>query len=137
MSTRSNKKNIQSNFLRDPFGRFPHQKVFFFTQIFQAFFCFLFFNPRTCFWSKHFSLTHIFYHSWVVEITNLQPRDKIKNLPKDEAEVKNFILFVGLSPLPVRVTTRIITFLVGDPELNLHFHYYWEGGQPNLFVYHQ
>ena len=24
-------------------------------------------------------------------------------------------LYVGLSPLPVRVTTRIITFLVGDP----------------------
>ena len=26
----------------------------------------------------------------------------------------------GLSPLPVTVTARIITFLVGDPELNLH-----------------
>ncbi len=40
-------------------------------------------------------------------------------------------VYIGLSPLPVRVTTRIITFLVGDPTLNLHFHYYWEGGQPN------
>ncbi len=39
---------------------------------------------------------------------------------------------VGLSPLPVRVTTRIATFLVGNPELNLHFHYYWEGGQPKV-----
>ena len=27
---------------------------------------------------------------------------------------------LGLSPFPVIVTTRIITFLVGDPELNLH-----------------
>ena len=26
----------------------------------------------------------------------------------------------GLSPLPVTVTTRIITFSVGDPELNLY-----------------
>ena len=26
-----------------------------------------------------------------------------------------YILYVGLSPLPVTVTTRIITFLVGDP----------------------
>ena len=38
---------------------------------------------------------------------------------------------LGLSPLPVRVTTRIITFLVGNPY-KLHFHYYWEGGQPNI-----
>ena len=36
-------------------------------------------------------------------------------------------------PLPVRVTTRIITFLgAGNPNLNLHFHYYWEGGQPKV-----
>ena len=26
-----------------------------------------------------------------------------------------YVLYVGLSPLPVRVTTRIITFLVGNP----------------------
>ncbi len=26
-------------------------------------------------------------------------------------------------------------FLVGNPELNLHFHYYWEGGQPKIYVY--
>ena len=26
-----------------------------------------------------------------------------------------YLLFIGLSPLPVTVTTRIITFLVGDP----------------------
>ena len=42
--------------------------------------------------------------------------------------------YLGLSPLPVRVTTRIITFLVGNPNLNLHFHYYWEGGQPNGYL---
>ena len=29
-------------------------------------------------------------------------------------------LYFGLSPLPVTVTTRIITFLVVDPNLNLH-----------------
>ena len=41
--------------------------------------------------------------------------------------------YLGLSPFPVIVTTRIITFLVGNPNLNLHFHYYWEGGQPNKY----
>ncbi len=41
-------------------------------------------------------------------------------------------LCAGLSPLPVRVTTRTITFLVGNPYINLHFHYYWEGRQPKL-----
>ena len=36
---------------------------------------------------------------------------------------------IGLSPLPVTVTTRIITFLVGDPNLNLHLpQASWEGG---------
>ena len=34
----------------------------------------------------------------------------------------------------VIVTTRIITFLVGNPNQNLHFHYYWEGGQPNTYI---
>ena len=43
-------------------------------------------------------------------------------------------VFLGLSPLPVTVTTRIITFLVGDPNLNLHFRCYWEGGQPKVFL---
>ena len=44
-------------------------------------------------------------------------------------------VFLGLSPFPVIVTTRIITFLVGNPNLNLHFHYYWEGGPPKVFPY--
>ena len=44
-----------------------------------------------------------------------------------------FQLYLGLSPLPVRVTTRIVTFLVGT--INLHFHYYWEGGQPKLYPF--
>ena len=26
------------------------------------------------------------------------------------------------------------SFLVGNPNLNLHFHYYWEGGQPKLYT---
>ena len=37
---------------------------------------------------------------------------------------------LGLSPFPV-VTTRIVSCLIGNPNLNLHFHY-WEGGQPNI-----
>ena len=45
------------------------------------------------------------------------------------------MLLIGLSPFPVIVTTRIITFLVGNPNLNLHFHYYWEGGQPKLLTW--
>ena len=49
----------------------------------------------------------------------------------------DFVGLFGLSPFPVIVTTRIITFLVGNPNLNLHFHYYWEGGQPKgCFSYH-
>ena len=42
---------------------------------------------------------------------------------------------IRLSPLPVTVTTRIITFLVGDPNLNLHLpQASWEGGQPLVNV---
>ena len=45
-------------------------------------------------------------------------------------------LLTGMSPLPVTVTTRIITFLVGDPNLNLHLpQASWEGEQPNLLRY--
>ena len=45
---------------------------------------------------------------------------------------KTTLLF-GLSPFPVTVTTRIITFLVGNPNLNLHLpQASWEGTQPNL-----
>ena len=44
-------------------------------------------------------------------------------------------VYVGLSPFPVTVTTRIIPFLVGNPELNLHLSLEsWEGGQPNVYV---
>ena len=38
-------------------------------------------------------------------------------------------IILGCSPHPVTVTTRIIAFLVGDPNLNLHLH--WEGSIPN------
>ncbi len=42
--------------------------------------------------------------------------------------------FLGCPPFPVTVTTKIVTFLVGDPELNLHLpQEYWEGGQPKWF----
>ena len=37
-------------------------------------------------------------------------------------------IYIGLSPLPVIVTTRIITFLVGNPELNLHLPLLLGGG---------
>ena len=36
-----------------------------------------------------------------------------------------------MPPFPgIIVTTRIITFLVGDPYKTCICHYYWEGGQP-------
>ena len=50
--------------------------------------------------------------------------------------VQSYITFsyLRLSPCPVTVTTRIIAFLVGDPELNLHLPLEsWEGGQPNSY----
>ena len=34
---------------------------------------------------------------------------------KKTVNIDAYIIYFGLSPLPVRVTTRIITFLVGDP----------------------
>ena len=44
-----------------------------------------------------------------------------------------FVLLVGLSPLPVTVTTRIITFLGSGIPINLHLpQESWEGGQPKL-----
>ena len=44
-----------------------------------------------------------------------------------------FQKLLRLSPLPVTVTTRIITFLIGDPNLNLHLpQESWEGGQPKI-----
>ena len=42
--------------------------------------------------------------------------------------VKQYHKYLGLSPLPVTVTTRIITFLVGDPNLNLHLPQLLGGG---------
>ena len=42
---------------------------------------------------------------------------------------------VGLSPFPVTVTTRIITFLVEDPELNLHLPLLLGGGTTQLNVH--
>ena len=56
---------------------------------------------------------------------------ELKARSKNELTHRKNIYF-GLSPLPLTVTTRIITFLVGNP-INLHFHYYWAGGQPNLY----
>ena len=44
-------------------------------------------------------------------------------------------LYLGCGPLPVTVSTRIITFSVGDPELNLHLPLEsWEGATPNLYL---
>ncbi len=65
------------------------------------------------------------YYLW---IQKTQTNPKTKSTPLIQ------YLYIGLSPLPVRVTTRIVTFLVGNPNLNLHFHYYWEGGQPHLYI---
>ncbi len=47
-----------------------------------------------------------------------------------------YTLYLGLSPCPVTVTSRIIVFLVGDPNLNLHLPLEsWEGGQPKLYQF--
>ena len=40
----------------------------------------------------------------------------------------NIPVYLGLPPLPVTVTPRIITFLVGDPNLNLHLPQLLGGG---------
>ena len=41
---------------------------------------------------------------------------------------------LGCPPLPVIVATRIVVFLIGDPNLNLHLPLAsWEGGQPKVF----
>ena len=45
-------------------------------------------------------------------------------------------LFVGLSPLPVRVTTRIITFLVRNPYKPSFPTVTGWGGRSKLFVFH-
>ena len=42
-----------------------------------------------------------------------------------------------LSPLPVTVTTRIITSLVGDPNLNLHLPQLLRGGTTQCMTFHQ
>ena len=42
-------------------------------------------------------------------------------------------LYIGLSPCPVTVTTRIIIFLVGDPNLNLHLLLLLGGGTTQLY----
>ncbi len=39
---------------------------------------------------------------------------------------------LGVAPLPVTVTTRIITFLVGDSYKPSFCHCYWEGATPNV-----
>ncbi len=40
----------------------------------------------------------------------------------------NMKTYLGLSPFPVIVTTRIVSCLVGNPNLNLHLPLaYWEG----------
>ena len=44
-------------------------------------------------------------------------------------------LSLGCPPLPVTVTTRIITFLVGDPNLNLHLPQLLGGGTTQDLVY--
>ena len=48
--------------------------------------------------------------------------------------VGKYTVFLGLSPCPVTVTTRIIRFLVGDPYYKTFIcDCYWEGEQPNVY----
>ena len=43
---------------------------------------------------------------------------------------------LGTTPHPVTVTTRIVTFLIGNPELNLHFWLLLGGGpRPKVSLY--
>ena len=44
--------------------------------------------------------------------------------------------YVGLSPCPVTVTTRIVVFLVGDPNLNLYLPLLLGGGTIQQICYH-
>ena len=48
--------------------------------------------------------------------------------------MNSYQLYFGLSPLPVTVTTRIITFLVGDPNLNLHLPQLLGGGTTQVIL---
>ena len=52
-----------------------------------------------------------------------------------------FCMYVGCGPFPVTVTTRTITFLVGNPYIFFTYilgmapsHCYWEGATPNINV---
>ena len=72
-------------------------------------------------------------------VTVMQKKhSRLSKIYDDEALGSSFLIFkntvsIGLSPLPVTVTTRIITFLVGDPNLNLHLpQESWEGRQPKV-----
>ncbi len=55
---------------------------------------------------------------------------------RHDSRKPDFIKLYGMiwvvPPPRMPVTTRI-TFLVRNPNLNLHFHYYWEGGQPKVW----
>ncbi len=66
-----------------------------------------------------------------VEITILLGKGRSFWKAKLSAISFRVIDIIWVVPPPrMPVTTRIIPFLIGNLNLNLHFHYYWEGGCP-------
>ena len=51
-------------------------------------------------------------------------------------EYEHTMYILGVAPSPVTVTTRIITYLVGDSNLNLHLPLEsWDGATPNVYPF--
>ena len=50
-------------------------------------------------------------------------------------KIQRVMYILGCPPFPVTVTTRIVTFLVGDPELNLHLPQLLGGGTIQVIYY--
>ena len=83
----------------------------------------IFHQPRFP-WNKGFSLPQLPFRVRSFEVAIIWP-----DLYQKFTEIMpSSAVFLGFSPFPVTVTTRIITFLVGDPNLNLHLPLLLGGG---------
>ena len=82
-----------------------------------------FFFPANVEWTSGFFCERIF---------------ETKNVKGQVIQVAMFIInmnstiSIGSTPHPATVTTRIITFLVGNPYKSSFATVYWEGGQPKI-----
>ena len=64
-----------------------------------------------------------------------QCRGENASIPFVGNDSQNLTYTLGVAPLPVTVTTRIFTCLVGDLKLNLHFALEcWEGAKPHVYT---